>query len=304
MALPPDPSGPAPVESVVDLNSVVEAMWPLLIRVAGSFIRVERVLDPADVGVAADSDQVEQVLLNLVVRASDAMPLGGKLVIATRRWRLARPHPHAYGAVPAGRWAVLEVAGTGARLEVGALAELSGLTPSPTGAASAGSADLAKVASIVRRAAGHVLIEDGEESGTAVAICFPLREIVSRNSRVSDNTPAILVVDGDAWMQTTTAHLLRRAGYGVLQADHISGALELLRGVTGSCVRVMLIDADLPGDDARTLARAAQRLRADLQVIHVGRARAGSSEDLLTKPFTADELLRTIGHRLGAPSAR
>jgi DNA-binding response OmpR family regulator len=105
-------------------------------------------------------------------------------------------------------------------------------------------------------------------------------------------------------MQTTTAHVLRRAGYGVLQADHATAALELLRGVTGSCIRVMLVDVDLAGDEAHLLSRAAQNLKTNLQVIYVGRARAGSSEDLLTKPFTAGELLLAVARRLGAPSPR
>lgn len=289
MAHPPDTSRTAPAGDAVDLNGVVEGMRPLLSRVAGPFIQFEMRLDPVGVKGTADSDQVEQSLLSLVVSACDAMPLGGKLVVATRRWWLPRPHRHGFGVVPAGRWAVLRVTDTGARLDEGV---------------SAGGTDLARVVSMVRRASGHVVVEDGPESGTAVALCFPLRESVSGISPVPENTTGILVVDGDVWMQTTTAHLLRRAGYGVLQTDHSSGALELLRGVTGSCVRVMLIDVDLPGDDAVALAGAARRLRADLQVILVGRARAGSSEDLLIRPFTADELLQAVARRLDARSAR
>lgn len=286
----------------MDLNSVAEAMWPLLNRVAGSFIRLEMALDPTRVLVVVDRNQVEQVLLKLVLSASDAMPLGGKLVIATRRWRLTRPHPHANGVVPAGRWGVLRLVDTGAQLDDGALAALA--PRSLLDAGSTGGTDLARAAAIVRHAAGHVLIEKGEVDGTAVTVFLPAKEIVPEDVHAPGTTPAVLVVDGDAWMRTTTAHLLRRGGYGVLQADHASAALELLRGVTGSCVRVMLIDTDLSGKEALTLVRDARKLRGDLQVIHVGRARAGSSEDLLTKPFTAAELLQSIGRRLGPSSVR
>ncbi len=288
----------------MDLNSVVEAMWPLLNRVAGSFIRLEMALDPAGVGVAVGGDQIEQLLLKLVLSASDAMPLGGQLVIATRQWRLARPHSHANGTVPAGRWGVLRVADTGTRLDDGALAEPAEPIPRSLDAGSVGSLDLVRATAIVQRAAGHILIEAGDVTGTAVTICLPATEVVAANVRAPETSPAVLVVAGDAWLRTTTAHLLRRSGYGVLQADHANAALELLRGVTGSCVRVMLIDTDLPGKEEPTLARDAQTLRGDLQVIHVGRARAGSSEDLLTKPFTAAELLQAIGRRLGPFSAR
>jgi DNA-binding response OmpR family regulator len=160
------------------------------------------------------------------------------------------------------------------------------------------------VAINVRRAGGHVLIERGATPGTAVGICLPAKDSISSSQGVRASTPAVLVVDGDAWLRTTTAHLLRRGGYGVLQADHASAALEVLRGVTGSCVRVMLIDTDLPGNEAPALVRDARKLRSDLQVVHVGRARAGSRDDLLTKPFTAAELLQAIGRRLGPAIAR
>ena len=143
-----------------------------------------------------------------------------------------------------------------------------------------------------------MLIEHGDAPGTAVVICLPAKDLRSGNVRVPETTSAVLVVAGDAWLRTTAAHLLRRGGYGVLQADHASAALELLRGVTGSCVRVMLIDADLPGNQAPMLVRDARGLRADLHVIRVGRARTGSGEDFLLTPFTAGELLRAIGRRL------
>lgn len=274
----------------------------LLSRIAGSFIQMEVALDPAGVWVSVDSDKVEQLLLSLVVRASDAMPLGGKLVVTTRRWRLAGPYRHAYGVVPAGRWATLRVTDTGSWFEGLATAQMTGSMTGTAEAVAAGGADLAKVVSIVRRVGGHLLVEEGKPTGTEVVVCLPAKDSPTRPSRASDSTPAILVVEGDAWMQTTTAHVLRRAGYGVLQADHASGALELLRGVTGSCIRVMLVDLDLAGDDARLLSRAAQNLKPDLQVIYVGHARAGSSDDLLTKPFTADELLLAVARRLGALS--
>ncbi len=303
MAHSPDTPRTAPVDGVVDLNGVVEGMRPLLSRVAGSFIQFEMRLDPVAPKACAERDQVEQALLSLVVSACDAMPLGGKLAVSTHCWRLPRPHQHPSGIVPAGRWALLRVSDTGARLEAEMRTQLAGLPPESIGGIPAAGADLTRAASVVRRASGHVIVADGSESGTVVTLCFPLKEGSSGVVPPPVNTPGILVVDGDVWMQTTTAHLLRRAGYGVLQTDHARGALELLRGVTGSCVRVMLIDVDLPGDDAVALAKAARRLRADLKVILVGRTRAGSSEDLLIRPFTPDELLQAVADRLGAPSA-
>ena len=242
------------------------------------------ILDPAGVWVTVGSDQVEPIILNLVVRASEAMPLGGKLVVATRCWQLAGPHRHSDGVVPAGRWATVRVADTGT-------------TP-------AGGTDLAKVVALVNRAGGHLVVEAGNPVGAAVVVCLPSNETEFRSALVAENTPAVLVVDGDPWMQTTTAHVLRRAGYGVLQADHAAGALDLLRGVTGSCIRVMLVDVDLAGGDPGALARAARQLKTDLQVIYVGDARAGSSDDLLTKPYTSEELHRAVARRLGAPAAR
>jgi len=303
ITLLPDTSPGKQADAAVDLNTTIEEMRPLLNRIAGSFIRLEMQLDPAGLWVAADQDQVESVLLTLVVSASDAMPLGGKLVVTTRRWRLTGAHPHEHGVVPPGKWAVLRVTDTGAPLDEAALSRLLGQTAPGSGALPPGCTDLAKVAALVRRASGHLLVDDRGENGTAISICLPIRELVSRHPHHTEEAAAILVVDHDAWMRTTTAHVLRRAGYGVLQADHATGALELLRGVTGSCIRIMLLDLDLPNEDAEAFTRAANRLRPDLQIVYVGRARAGWSEDLLTKPFTAQELLAAVSGRLGLPVA-
>jgi two-component system, cell cycle sensor histidine kinase and response regulator CckA len=293
-----------PSDAVVDLNGVAAAMRPLLNRIAGAFIRLDMTLEPAGLWVTADSDQVEQILLSLVVNACDAMPLGGKLAITTRRWQLNTPHKHRHGVVPVGRWAVLRVTDTGTRLEDAAVDRLLGKAPKMLSITPSSGTDLAKVASVVRRASGHVILEDRGELGTAIAICLPVRDILPSQSSDSDEAPAILVVDGDAWLRTTTTRVLRGAGYGVLQADHLSSALELLRGVTGSCIRVMLVDVDLPGTEAETLAGLACRHRPDLEVLYVGRARAGWSEDLLTKPFTASELLVAVASRLGQSAPR
>ncbi len=278
-------------------------MRPLLTRIAGSFIQLEVLLDSESVCVALASDQVEQILLDLVVRGSDAMPLGGKLVVATRRWRPSGHGRKGVGASPDGRWATLRVVDSGPTHDEDDEGRgWIGCGPVGNGIDQTWGPELAKVASIVKAAGGHLLVEEGNPGGCEVVVCLPAKENASNPSRVSANTPAILVVDGDAWLQTTTAHVLRRAGYGVLQADHANGALELLRGVTGSCIRLMLVDIDLASADARALTLAAQRTEPDLHVVFVGRARAGSSEDLLTKPFTAVELLQAVSHRLGPAS--
>jgi CheY-like chemotaxis protein len=286
---------------MVDINAVAEGMRPLLQRIAGAFIRVEMVLDPAGLWVHAESDQVEQVLLSLVVSSSDAMPLGGKLVVTTRCWQLDAPHQHRHGTIPAGRWGVLRVTDTGAPMSDSTVSRLLGTPAKALSISPPGGTDLSRVAAIVRRASGHIVVEDRGDHGSAIAICLPAPEVYSRNFSLSEETPAVLVVDGDAWLRTTSTHVLRRAGYGVLHADHASTALELLRGVTGSCIRVMLVDVDLPGEGAEVLVRQARRQLPDIQVIYTGRSRSGWSEDLLTKPFTAEELLVAVARRLGLP---
>ncbi len=279
-------------------------MRPLLARIAGSFIRLDVALESAGPQVLADRDPIEQALLSLVVSASDAMPLGGMLGISTRRWQLGAPHRHEHGVIPAGSWALLRVSDTGTRLEEGAVERLLGREARSLAIPPTMSTDLSRVAAAVRAASGHILIEQRGDAGTAIAICLPAISPPAPPAQESAVTPAVLVVDGDPWLRRTTALVLRRAGYGVLETDHSSGAIELLGGITRSCIRLMLVDVDLPGGEAEALVRDVRERFGDLRVLYVGRSRAGWNEDLLTKPFTAGELLAAVALRLGSPATR
>lgn len=298
-----DTSSPDSRLATIDLNRLVEGMRPLLARIAGSFIRLNLALDPMELLVPADRDQIEPALLSLVVSASDAMPLGGALQISTRRWQLSETHSHLHGEIPAGLWVVLRVSHTGTRLEAVAIARLLGEESEPTMIPRPPlSTDLSRVAAVVRAAAGHILIEQSGEAGTAIALCLPARASAAAPTWPAWAAPAVLVVDSDPWLRRTTALVLRRAGYGVLEADHGSGALELLGGITRSCIRLMLVDVDLPGGEAEALVRGAHERCGDLDILYVGRPRAGWNEDLLTKPFTPGELLAAVVLRLGSPA--
>ena len=289
--------------ALIDLNTVVLHMRPLVQRLAGPFIAVEELLAVGGAWLEADFGQLGQVLLNLVANARDAMPLGGSLRLGTFRWDRPTEHSHRYGTLPGGSWTVLEVRDTGTGMDADVLEHLFEpffTTKSPGEGTGLG---LAAVYGLARQLGGQVIVDSTTGQGSTFAVCLPAKEAPAGRP-LSGNAPAaILVVDDDEWVRTVTARILRRAGYGVLEADHATSAMELLRDVAGGCVRLVLTDIMMAGMNGHALAEVVRRDHPGVQVVlmsggtsdvHPEELSDAESGRVLTKPFTAVELLEAV----------
>ncbi|MEP6591293.1 MAG: ATP-binding protein [Gemmatimonadota bacterium] len=289
--------------ALVELNALVAQVRPLVTRLAGPFVTIEEVAAEGGVWIEADAGQLEQMLLTLVANARDAMPLGGKLRVGTFRWHVGSERPHRHGVLRAGNWAVLEVRDSGAGMEPDVLEHLFEpffTTKDPGQGTGLG---LAAVYGLARQLGGQVIVESAPDAGSTFAVCIPAKEAPQGRATAAVGPDAVLVVDDDEWVRTVTARILRRAGYGVLQADHAAAAIELLRDVAGGCVRVVLTDLLMAGESGRALADVVRRdypgvrlvlmsgLRADLVPPTLSQVGDGP---VLTKPFTAAELLQAV----------
>ena len=292
---------------LTDFNQLVLQLLPLVQRLAGPFVVVEKSLVDDGAWLEADSGQLEQVLLNLVANARDAMPLGGTLRLATFRWRLESERSHRYGTLPAGEWSVLEVSDSGTGMDVEVLDQLFEpffTTKCPGQGTGLG---LAAVYGVARQLGGQVMVNSAPGIGSTLAVCVPAREAPIARPLVSGGPEAILVVDDDEWVRTVTSRILRRAGYGVLEADHATSALELLRDVAGGCVRLVLTDILMAGENGRALAEAVRRDYPSVKLVLMSGnavdsfpAALASAEfgPILNKPFTALELLEAVRARV------
>ena len=263
--------------------------------------------------VRVDPAQLDQVMVNLVVNARDAMPEGGYLEISTRVAE-ADTTPRSEGALlPPGPLAEIRVrdSGTGMTNEVRDRAFEPFFTTKDIGQGTG--LGLATSYGIVSQWGGTILLESMPGKGTVVRVLLPITEDRASpvRARVRSVTPTghetILVVDDDAAVRGVTATALRRQGYRVLEAATGASALEQSRAERGR-IHALVTDVAMPLMSGPALAAELVRERPDLRVLFVtgyandGIAHHGILDDgvsLLQKPFDIRELAQRVRELLG-----
>ncbi|MFC7474042.1 ATP-binding protein [Dankookia sp. GCM10030260] len=299
----------------LDLNAAVAAIAPLLRQLLGAAVRLDLALETPARWVRADPTQLDQVILNLAVNARDAMPRGGTLRIATGHRVVLRPEGE--GALPPGRWVVLEVSDTGAGIApevVPRLFEPFFTTRLDKGGTGLG---LATVQGIVAQSGGHVAVESRLGEGTTFRIHLPRQAPIAVPPpdpivpSVTPSEPAalVLLVEDEAPLRRLGTLLLERGGHHVLAADSAEAALALVEA--GAAPALLVSDVAMPGADGVELARRLRRRWQSLPVLLLsGYAEAMLGRDLaaegfryLGKPFDLADLLREVAAALDGRAA-
>ena len=304
---------------VVELNEAVEAIAPLLRRLLGQAVRLDLALERPGRRVRVDPTQLDQVILNLAVNARDAMPRGGTLRIATGHRVVLRPDGE--GALPPGRWVVLEVGDTGNGIPPEALPRL--FEPFFTTRLEKGGTGLglATVQGIVAQSGGHIAVESRLGEGTTFRIHLPrqaaaaapallpiVAPIILPDTRPPPAGPVLLVED-EAPLRRLGTRLLERSGHTVLAADCAEAALALVEA--GAVPSLLVSDVAMPGADGVELARRLRQRWPALPVLLLsGYAETMLDRDLtaegfryLGKPFGPAELPAEVAATLGAAPA-
>ena len=299
---------------VLDLNSVVTDVKQLLLRTVSEQIELVDLLHPELWPITADPGQLEQILVNLVVNARDAMPGGGTLTIRTGNLVLDEAAEHA--AVAPGRYVRLAVTdtGTGMSQEVADRIFEPFFTSKPAGSGTG--LGLATVYGIVRRAEGQVQVESAPGEGTTMTVLLPAtdREPVAATAATvpaassSGGTETVLLAEDEPALQAVTRRILVRHGYTVLVAEDAPGTVELARSHPGE-IHLLLTDVVMPQLTGAEVARLVRELRPGIAVVYMsGYAHANLGERrildaevrLINKPFTGASLLREIRRALDA----
>jgi len=299
---------------VLDLNKVVLGTGDLLERVIGEDVEFSIVPQAGLWRARMDVSQLEQVLMNLVVNARDAMPAGGKLVIETRNVELEPDVESNPSGIAPGCWVVLSVRDTGVGMdEVTALRVFEPFyTTKPQGRGTG--LGLSTVYGIVKQSAGHILLETELGRGTRFDIYLP-RTLDGVSSRDTDDAPralapgneTLLLVEDDEQVRSVAHEILKLQGYRVIPAGTPAEALELSAGLSER-IHLLLTDVVMPEMNGRELARRLLGERPDLQVLYMsGYAdQALNSDDALTsatflqKPLTPDSLAHAVRRVLDA----
>jgi two-component system cell cycle sensor histidine kinase/response regulator CckA len=291
---------------VLDLNAVVGGMVTLLRRLIGEHIRLVTVFQPDLGAVRADPTQIEQVIVNLVVNARDAMPAGGTLTIETADARIddaaADPEP----SVGPGPLVSLIVRDTGCGMDANVQAHLFEpffTTKAPGKGTGLG---LATVYGIVKQHNGAIFAESAPEQGTTFRIYLPRAtpDVVDETEdppALKPGSETILLVEDEVEVRHLADEILRGHGYTVLAAGP-DEALSLGARHPG-VIQLLLTDVVMPGTNGRELADRLTRLRPETKVLFMSGytdeaiVHHGVLNDhgrLLAKPFRAEDLLRKV----------
>jgi two-component system cell cycle sensor histidine kinase/response regulator CckA len=295
---------------VLDLTGALRALQPMLGRLISENVAVRFDVPEKIVHAVMDPGQFDQLVLNLVLNARDAMPGGGAL---TLRLGVDPALPGADGVIH------LTVTDTGVGIPPEALPHIFEPFFTTKGVGSGTGLGLATVYSIVEQAGARIEVESAEGKGSTFHVVLPLASVSAASPRAID-VPAlgtargatVLVVEDEPSVRTLVARILSRDGYQVLTASAGDEALTIVRSHAGP-VDVLLTDVLMPGINGFVLAEQVSKLRPGIGVVHmtghiddaVLKARGqGGHPALLQKPFTSAELLHAVHEAQEAVQSR
>jgi PAS domain S-box-containing protein len=303
----------------VDLNVLVRELNPMLRRLLRENLEVSLVLSE-DIGlVTADPTQLHQVIMNLAVNASDAMPTGGRLTIETHDVVLDEHYTHHHPDVPPGPYVMLVVTDTGHGMDAVTVSKIFEpfFTTKPVGQGTG--LGLATTYAVVAQLGGHIRVYSEPGHGTAFKIFLPHApadgadrhvEAVREPDEVRDHLPAtILLVEDEDSVRRTIKRTLERAGYDVLEASNGEKALELAANYAEP-IDVVVTDVMMPGMNGREFADAILLTHPGLGVVFMSgytdetvsqKGLIDTTRTFLQKPFTGDQLLTAIRDLIPAP---
>src|SRR6266850_237569 len=294
---------------ILDLNTLVADMSKLLRRLVREDIEFGFRLGDSLGRVKADPGQIEQVLLNLTVNASDAMPQGGKLTIETKKLKVDAAYANARPPLRPGQYVHLVVTDTGHGMDAATMSRIFEPFFTTKEAGKGTGLGLATVYGVVRQSGGFIWVESSPGNGARFEIYLPRvtekEEAISygrASARSKGGSETVLVVEDEDEVRSLASEFLRSAGYSVLTAKDGVEALEISERL-GGAIHLLLTDVVMPKMRGTELAQELQARFPRLRVVYMSgylEQDPCSGEILekaivLQKPFSRDSLVREIG---------
>jgi PAS domain S-box-containing protein len=293
----------------VDVPDLVLGMADLLRRSIGPSVRIETRFPLGLPRARVDANQLELALLNLAVNSRDAMPNGGSIVIAAREEEVFQDEvaDGDGGGLPAGHYFCLSITDDGGGMDEATLARATEPFFTTKGIGKGTGLGLAMVHGLAAQSGGRLLLKSRLGEGTTAEIWLPISAVraevavpashLAEPPSVPPGVRAVLVVDDDPLVLTSTAAMLEDLGYAAAEAASGMQALEMLE--SGRTFDVVLTDQAMPGMTGVQLAAAIKARWPNLPVgLGTGYAELpeGADPDLprLGKPFSRDSLERAV----------
>jgi two-component system, cell cycle sensor histidine kinase and response regulator CckA len=262
--------------------------------------------------VTADPSQIEQVLLNLVVNASDAMPRGGKLTVETRNVTVDRRLSENLPPMPPGPYVVLSVTDTGDGMDERTKARIFEPFFTTKDLGKGTGLGLATVYGVVKQSGGFIWVDTKPDEGSRFDVYLPQVEAPEEapapetaGAGATCRQETILVAEDEEAIRDLTCAFLRSSGYNVLAAEDGARALEIASGLDEP-IHVLLTDVVMPNMRGPELADRLRRVRPKIKVIYASgyleydRGNGEFLEDgfFLQKPFSRETLISKVSEAL------
>ena len=303
---------------VLDLNTIVTNLDPLLRRLMSEIIEMKTLVSDEVGAIKADPGQIEQVIMNLVVNARDALPNGGRILIETSNVDLDSTYTRDHAVVVPGPYVLLAVTDTGVGMTpdtVGHIFEPFYTTKESGRGTGLG---LSTVYGIVKQSGGYIWVYSELGKGTTFKVYLPRVTDAIPASAVTAITPSsttrkghetILLVEDEPDLRELTQMVLSERGYTVIAAPSPAEA-ERLAGNNGAEIHLLLTDVVMPGISGRELAKRLTSRFTNLRVMYMSGytynviAQDGTLEEgisFLQKPFTPKALTEKVREALDRP---
>ncbi|MFL5403909.1 MAG: PAS domain S-box protein [Gemmatimonadales bacterium] len=294
---------------VVSLNALVTQLEPMLGRLLGADVALDTLLDPSIANVLIDPGQMEQVLVNLIMNAREAMPNGGRLAIST-----TNAHSPDDQETEGGSYVAISVKDTGSGIDPATRAHIfepfftTKLGSSGTGLG------LATVYGIVEQSGGHILVDSAPGEGAEFTIYLPPYSgsetaiAVAERESPQGGSETLLLVEDEATVRASVRRLLEWHGYRVLEAGNGREALRIYEE-NPAAIDLVLTDLVMPEMGGHELIELLRAQNPTLRVVFMSGyteknvANNGSmppGTGFVEKPFTVDTLMRRVREVLDA----
>lgn len=291
----------------IDLNGLVADFCKMLPNLLGEDVQLKVIISPEECMICCDKGLIEQVIMNLVVNARDALPDGGSITVATQRVRLDASNLHETAGMKPGEYVLLRVTDTGTGMDEVTQANMFEPFFTTKEVGKGTGLGLSTVAAIIKQCQGFIFPHSELGKGTTFKIYFPYvkeqAEIIAPAPEIDDQPSGketILLVEDEQALRMATSEFLGLKGYHVLTAEDTDHALEIAQTHEGK-IDLLLTDLVMPRRSGAHLARAIVSHRPKIAVIYMsGFAESNVMQDLeplsvlLQKPFSLMALAATI----------
>lgn len=290
------------------VNTIVTAMEKMLKRIIGEDISFVAKTAPDLWTIRADPSQIEQIILNLVVNARDAMEGGGQITVETENVQLKEPRVARGGTVPAGSYVRLSIQDTGIGMTDEVLEHLFEPFFTTKEKDRGTGLGLSTVFGIVKQHEGWLIVESAPGKGTRFEVYFQKAKQLEKEEPAPKSpaklagTETVLLIEDEAPVRQLFSRILGQAGYHVIEAGDGVQGWDLYRA-NGKDIKLVIVDVVLPKLSGQRLLDQLADKRADLPIIcvsghtqetAVNLAALGPRVTFLQKPFSPDALLASV----------